>query len=125
MRSRLPLPRLLLLSLVRRAPGLGEDADDAALCEDLLERRVGMGLFGLCDLLEFILLRRREAAAEGDRIQDLPEEHTKQWRFAIERASTVLSEALQVIAAEYEDLEPEREEAAERQRQLLASSISG
>ena len=98
--------------------GLGEEeAEDSELCEQLLERRAGMSLGGLCDLLEGVLVRRRQGTEEQAQA-------SAELQFECERAASVLREALGLITLEYaqslesEDM-PERAEAVERQQALL------
>lgn len=98
--------------------GLGEDADDVELCEQLVERRVGMSLCGYCELLEGVLSRRCRRLRYEPKSSS---EHRSHMEFACERAAAVLADALALLEAEYavDELEPQRIEAIERQRELL------
>ena len=111
--------------------GLGEEADDASLCESLLERRVGMGLGGLCDLLEGVIERRMPSDA-SDELTGAPVDaktatvaRTRSEEFARESAAKLLKDTLDLMEQEYVvgmgELEPEREMAFARQRSLLAA----
>lgn len=117
--------------------GLGDDdGTDADLCEGLLERRCGMALGGLCELLEGVITRRRRprSCAKGDGA-------TKRRRMSprsadgsttddaadavaahgCARACAVLADALDLMEATYEaPLDASMEQSIQRQRALLA-----
>lgn len=103
--------------------GLGEEAQDANLCEELLEVRVGMGLGVFCDLLEGVIRRRRRPTQQAEaKVSDAPEAAAIR-KHSCAQATAVLAEALTLVEAEYEvdELDPERSEAVARQRALIQS----
>jgi hypothetical protein len=105
-----------------------DDANDGSLCEELLGRRCGMGLGGIADLLEGVIHRRLDSRGEQpmQTRPSVPQQHVvlcapNDVAFAIERASMVLTEVLDLVESEYEpsSLDGARLEAISRQRRLL------
>ena len=114
-----------------------DDASDGELCEDLLDRRCGMGLCGLCELLEGVIARRRTAPPDeggggggdggggggggGGTRSGSGSTTAAERAFGIQRAAATLGKVLELIEEEYEleSLDPAMQAAVVRQGELL------
>ena len=122
-----------MLALLQVQSGLGgeEEAADGPLCESLLERRCGMGIGGLCDLLEGVIERRcpplppdasggAAGGGGGGDGGDGGDGAAERRAAGAALAAIVLREALALATTRYDEEEPgPRREAMERQRALL------
>lgn len=125
------LTKLLTVLKCIKAGLDAEDGIDGELCEDLLDRRCGMGLSGLCELLEGVIARRTSASKNGSSQGSSGSsggggDHNSVGggdanAFAIRRAVSVLRRALEAMECEYEmeALPPEIQGAMVRQGELV------
>ena len=109
--------------------GLCDDAQDAELCEAILIGRCGLGLFGYAELLEGVLCRRMEPPLPRGEERDVSAagrgQKTDEDRLACDSAAAALCDTLDWLEHEFgAALEPGRQLAIERQRELLRRSAA-
>jgi hypothetical protein len=102
-----------------------EDAADPALVMQLLERRAGLDLPGLCAIFEGVIARRHSGAArtggaaDAADAADATDGEADEAQLAVQRAGLVLRDTLDFLEEVAPPEEPDGQEAAERQRELL------